>query len=78
VGGRRLTFCESGAKMVRTGSDVQMKFVLIAILDKASRRQRIRERSPRGPPRARCASLFSPHMEEMMNGYRRQYQSEGA
>ena len=46
----------------------QMWMVLMATLESVSRRHRIRDRSPRGPPSASHASSSSPQTELIMCG----------
>jgi len=50
------------------GSVSQMWMVLMATLESVSRRRRIRDRLPRGPPSASHASSSSPQTELIMCG----------
>ena len=50
------------------GSVSQMWMVLMATLESVSRRRQIRDRSPRGPPSASCASSSSPQTKLIMCG----------
>ena len=50
------------------GSVSQMWTVLMATLESVSKRRRMRDRSPRGPPSASRASSSSPQTELIMCG----------
>jgi hypothetical protein len=59
---------EVGARMGVPGLVSQMWTVLMATLESVSRRCQMRDRSPRGPPSASCASSSSPQTELIMCG----------
>ncbi len=68
IDGRQSELSEVGARMGVLGSMSQMWTVLMATLESVSRRQRMRDRLPCGPPSASRASSSSPQPELIMCG----------
>jgi hypothetical protein len=68
VDGRQSKLPEAGAGMGVPELVSQMWTVLMATLESVSRRHRMRDRSPRGPPSASRASSSSPQTELIMCG----------